>query len=85
MVAGAGILNTSPNPENAEAFARFLVSGVAQQYFAASTYEYPLIEGVKTHRLLPPIESLNGPGIDFALLDDLAGTEALLRDTGVIP
>ena len=85
MVAGAGILSTSPNPDNAEAFVRFLVSGVAQQYFAASTYEYPLIEGVKTHRLLPPLESLNGPGIDFALLDDLAGTETLLRDTGVIP
>ena len=85
MVAGAGILSTSPNPDNAEAFARFLVSRVAQQYFAASTYEYPLIEGVKTHRLLPPLESLNGPGIDFALLDDLAGTETLLRDTGVIP
>ena len=85
MVAGAGILSTSSNPDNAEAFVRFLVSRVAQQYFAASTYEYPLIEGVKTHRLLPPIESLNGPGIDFALLDDLAGTETLLRDTGVIP
>ena len=85
MVAGAGILNTSPNSANAEAFVRFLVSRVAQQYFAASTYEYPLIGGVTTHRLLPPIETLNGPGIDFALLDDLAGTETLLRDTGVIP
>ncbi len=85
MVAGAGILNTSPNSDNAEAFVRFLVSRVAQQYFAASTYEYPLIGGVTTHRLLPPIETLNGPGIDFALLDDLAGTETLLRDTGVIP
>ena len=85
MVAGAGILSTGPNPNNAEVFVRFLLSRVAQQYFAASTYEYPLIEGVKTHRLLPPIESLNGPDIDFALLDDLAGTEELLRITGVIP
>ena len=85
MVAGAAILSTSSNPDNAEAFVRFLVSRVAQQYFAASTYEYPLIEGVKTHRLLPPLESLNGPVLDFALLDDLAGTETLLRDTGVIP
>ena len=85
MVAGAGILSTGPNPNNAEVFVRFLLSKVAQQYFAASTYEYPLIEGVKTHRLLPPIESLNGPDIDFALLDDLAGTEDLLRITGVIP
>ena len=85
MVAGTGILKTSPNSENAEAFVRFLLSKVAQQYFAASTYEYPLIEGVKTDRLLPPIETLNGPAIDFALLDDLAGTEELLRSVGVIP
>ena len=85
MVAGTGIVSTGPNQRNAEVFVRFLLSRVAQQYFAASTYEYPLIEGVKTDRLLPPIESLNGPEIDFALLDDLAGTEELLRSTGVIP
>ena len=85
MVAGVGILNTNSNSANADAFVRFLLSKVAQQYFAASTYEYPLIDGVKTHRLLPPIDGLNGPAIDFVLLDDLAGTEALLRDTGVIP
>ena len=85
MVAGSGILKTSPNPENAELFLRFLLSQVAQQYFAASVYEYPLIEGVKTHRLIPPIDTLNGPEIDFALLDDLAGTEALLREVGAIP
>ena len=85
MVAGSGILKTSPNPENAELFVRFLLSQVAQQYFAASVYEYPLIEGVKTHRLLPPIDDLNGPQIDLALLDDLAGTEALLREVGAIP
>ncbi len=85
MVAGSGILKTSSNPENAELFLRFLLSQVAQQYFAASVYEYPLIEGVKTHRLLPPIDTLNGPEIDFALLDDLVGTEALLREVGAIP
>ncbi len=85
MIAGAGILDTADNPENAEAFVRFLLSKVAQQYFAASIYEYPLIQGVKTHRLLPPLESLNGPDINFALLDDLEGTEALLREVGAIP
>lgn len=85
MVAGAAILETGENQDNSEAFIRFLLSKVAQQYFAASVYEYPLVEGVKTHRLLPSIESLNNPDIDYATLDDLAGTEALLRDTGVIP
>ena len=85
MVAGAGILETSENRDNAEAFMRFMLSKVAQQYFAGQTFEYPLVEGVKTHRLLPPIDTLNGPDIDLSQLSDLQGTDALLRETGVIP
>ena len=85
MVAGAGILETGENRENAEAFMRFMLSKVAQQYFAGQTFEYPLVEGVKTHRLLPPIDTLNGPDIDLSSLSDLQGTDALLRETGVIP
>ena len=85
MVAGAGALKTAANPDNAEKFVRFLLSAVAQQYFAATTFEYPLVAGVKTHHLLPPLDSLTSPDIDFAQLDDLEGSEALLRETGVIP
>lgn len=85
MVSGAGILDTSENRDNAEAFMRFMLSKVAQQYFAGQTFEYPLVEGVKTHRLLPPIDTLNGPDIDLSQLSDLQGTDAMLRETGVIP
>ena len=85
MVAGAGILDTSTNRDNAETFMRFVLSKVAQQYFAGQTFEYPLVKGVNTHRLLPPIDTLNGPGIDLSSLSDLQGTDALLRETGVIP
>ena len=85
MVAGAGVLETAANPDNAEKFVRFLLSTVAQQYFAASTFEYPLVDGVKTHHLLPPLDELVGPDVDFALLNDLEGSETLLRETGVIP
>ena len=85
MVAGAGILETSENRDNAETFMRFMLSKVAQQYFAGQTFEYPLVEGVKTNRLLPPIDTLNGPDIDLSTLSDLQGTDALLRETGVIP
>ena len=85
MVAGAGILGTSENRDNAETFMRFMLSKVAQQYFAGQTFEYPFVEGVKTHRLLPPIDTLDGPGIDLSSLSDLQGTDALLRETGVIP
>lgn len=85
MVAGSGILKTSPNPENSERFVRFLLSNEAQQHFAGNIYEYPMIEGIEIDGRIPPINTLNGPEIDYALLDDLPGTEALLREVGAIP
>lgn len=85
MVAGAGILETSGNRENAEKFVHFLLSLVAQQYFASQTFEYPLIDGVNISRLLEPLEETNSPAIDPADLDDLKGTQKLLRDVGIIP
>ena len=84
LVAGAGILETGKNNENAQKFLRFMLSKVAQQYFAGQTYEYPLIDGVKTSRILPPIETLKGPGIDMASLADLKGTQDLLRELNII-
>ncbi len=85
MVAGAGILKSGDNRDNAETFLRFLLSEVAQQYFASKTYEYPMVDGVAVHRLLPSIGDLNGPDIPLSVLDDLEGTESLMRETGVIP
>ena len=85
MVSGAGVLEASKNRQNAERFLRFMLSTVAQQYFAGTTFEYPLVAGVNTHRLLPPISELNGPDVDAAELADIAGTQALLRDLGIIP
>jgi iron(III) transport system substrate-binding protein len=85
MVAGAGILETAPHPDPAEQFIDFLLSPVAQQYFATQTYEYPLVEGVVTARELPALADLNATNIDLADLADLQGTIALLRETGVLP
>ncbi len=85
MVAGAGILDTASNPEAAEQFLDFLLSPVAQQYFATQTFEYPLVEGVVTARELPALAELNAANIDLADLADLQGTVELLRETGVLP
>ena len=52
LVAGGGILKTAENKDNAERFFKFMLSRVAQQYFAGQTYEYPLVDGVKTNRIL---------------------------------
>ncbi len=85
MVAGAGILATSQNKVAAERFLEFMLSPVAQQYFAGQTFEYPLVAGVNTHRALVPLSRINQPSIPAKNLADLAGTQKLLRETGVLP
>ena len=84
MVAGAGTLSTADNRGNAERFIQFMLSPVAQQYFAGQTFEYPLIEGVKVHYLLKPLEDIAAPEVSMQDLADLDGTQNLLRDTGVL-
>ncbi len=84
LVAGGGILKSAENKDNAERFFNFMLSRVAQQYFAGQTYEYPLVDGVNTNRLLTPLDELNNPDIDMASLEDLAGTQMLLRDLGIL-
>ena len=85
MVSGAGILKTAENSENAEAFIRFLLSAVGQQYFAGQTFEYPLVEGVRPSVLLTPLGEIEQPDITLADLSDLAGTQAMLQKVGALP
>ena len=84
LLAGAGILKTGKNQDNAEKFLSFMLSKVAQQYFAVQTYEYPVVEGVKVSGILVPIDEITKAEIDMADLEDLAGTQLLLRDLGLI-
>ena len=85
MVAGAGILETAANRENAEKFVDFMLSQVAQQYFAGQTFEYPLVEGVKTSRLLVPLDEITRPDVLPKDMTDVEGTVKLLQETGVLP
>jgi iron(III) transport system substrate-binding protein len=85
QVAGAGILAGADNRANAELFLDFLLSTVSQQYFAAQTFEYPLVEGVTLSRLITSATDINIPDIDMADLADLSGTQKMLRDLGIIP
>ena len=85
MVAGAGILESSHHKTNAAKFLEFMLSPVAQQYFAGQTYEYPLVDGVKTSRILVPFDEINHPGLPLSSFADLEGTGNLLRETGILP
>jgi iron(III) transport system substrate-binding protein len=86
MVSGAGILNSAPNAENARRFVDFLLSVPGQQYFAAQTFEYPLVEGVATASNLPPLAELDAQAADIELsqLADFQGTQDMLIELGII-
>ena len=85
MVAGVGILQDAQNGVNALKFVEFMLSRVAQQYFASQTYEYPLVDGVNTSRLLMPFSDIVKPLVTLNQLTDVQGTVNVLRETGVLP
>jgi iron(III) transport system substrate-binding protein len=85
MTAGAGRLASGQNETNALRFIEFMLSPVAQQYFAAQTYEYPLVEGVNTPGGLTPLAGLPALDIQLTELADLQGTTVLLQAVGVLP
>ena len=84
MVAGAGILDTSENKTNAEKFLMFMTSKVAQQYFTGQIYEYPVVDGVKTHKFLPSFDELKMPDVTIEDLADLKGTQKIFLDLGML-
>ena len=45
-ISGAGVVKTAPNREAAIQFLEYLASPVAQEIFAQSNNEYPVVEGV---------------------------------------
>jgi iron(III) transport system substrate-binding protein len=85
LVAGVGMIEESDNKELAKQFIKFLLSASGQQYFAAQTYEFPLNDNAKPNNLLPALEDITKPNIDLGELTDLAGTQDLLREVGVLP
>jgi iron(III) transport system substrate-binding protein len=86
MVSGAGILQGSDNRENADKFLSFLLSVPGQQYFAAQTFEYPVVEGIAVPGMLPALVELDAVALDVPLasMADLRGTQDLLLDLGII-
>ncbi len=84
-VAGAGIIEGADHGDEARRLIEYMLAAEAQQYFADETFEYPLAAGVSANEDLPPLSELEAPVIDLSDLDDLAGTQRLLQETGVLP
>lgn len=82
--AGVGVLASSKHKKEAIAFVRTMLSKPAQEYFADSSKEYPLIAGVQAAKELTPIDKIPSPKIDLAEIGDLQGTLKLMRETGAL-
>lgn len=83
-VAGAGVLGTTDQTELALRFVEFLLSASAQTYFAETTFEIPMIEGIEQSPEVPDLGAITIPEIDLNQLEDLAGTLALLTEVGAL-
>jgi iron(III) transport system substrate-binding protein len=83
-VAGAGILASTDQLDQAQALIDFLVSDRAQQFFAEQTWEYPLVASVPAPEGLPALDSLDPPALDLSDLDSIAQTQALLAEVGLL-
>ncbi|GAA4287546.1 extracellular solute-binding protein [Georgenia daeguensis] len=81
-VAGVGVLAGSDAEDAAVDAVEFLLSDEAQQYFADTTAEYPVVEGITSekHDLEPLGESSS---VDLNDLDSLDATLALLDEVGL--
>ena len=81
-VAGVALLkNASPQ---ALKLVEFLISEQAQEYFAAKTFEYPLVDSVPLSQDLPALTEIQPAKLDLSSIADLKGSLNLLRETKVL-
>jgi iron(III) transport system substrate-binding protein len=84
-VAGAGVLASTDQRDDAEAFVEFLLSDDAQRFYVdeAEENEYPLVAGVQPPAGLVPLEEIEGPDVELTAFGaELESTVELLRETG---
>lgn len=86
LVAGIGVLGTSDQTEEAQAFVSFLLSPAAQQYFTGEVAEFPVVPGIIVSRQDINIDDVieAAPAVDLNTIGDLEGTLEMLREAGLI-
>ena len=86
-IAGAAVLASSDQEDDAERFVEFLLSDEAQRFYVdeAEEAEYPLVEGIEPKEGLPPLQELEGPDVDLTNFGaEHEATIELLRETGYL-
>ena len=83
-VSGVSIFETAETPENAEAFVRFPLTKLVQQYFAGSAFGCPLVAEFRPSALPTPREEIGQPDVTLTDRGDLAGTPAMPQKVGAL-
>lgn len=83
-ISGAGVVDTTTDPQAAARFLEYLLNNETQADFARRTYEYPLVPGVPTDPTVTPLSEIRPPDLALGDLEDLRGTLDLLLETGAI-
>ena len=84
-VAGAAILESSDDEDEAREFVDYLLSEEGQRFYVdeAEEAEYPLIEGVEPKQGLPPLDGVQGPDVELSQFGaELEKTLQLLNEVG---
>lgn len=83
-VAGASVLASSDQPGLAQRFILWLLGSDAQNYFAQSTSEYPMVAGIPTVEGLLPLSEIEVPALDLSSISDLQGSIDLIEASGAL-
>ncbi|GAA0658000.1 extracellular solute-binding protein [Salarchaeum japonicum] len=81
----AAVLRASSAATLAREFVRHLLSAEAQEFVATDALAYPVTDGVAPIAALPPMDALSPPALSLATLGDVARTESLLQEVGILP
>jgi iron(III) transport system substrate-binding protein len=83
-VSGTEIIEGTEKSELAADFVQHLLSAEAQEFFATTTFAYPMIPEVEPVGPLPTVDELEPPEVDLSKLSDLEPTLELMREVGVL-
>ncbi len=86
LVAGMGVLSSSSQQEDAQAFIEFLLSPAAQQFFTGEVSEFPIIPGMIVTRQDINLDDVIrvAPEVDLNTIGDLEGTLEMIRTAGLL-
>ena len=83
MLSGVGIRKGSKQKESAQKLLQWMISDKAQRWFTQNNFEYPTIDGIKTHPDVQPIPKGQLADIQQSSLADIGPTRSLLKKVGL--